>query len=256
MTQSDRADQFASLHKPGAPLILYNIWDTGSAKAVAKGGASAIATGSWGVARAQGFGDGQAMPLDQSLTILENITNNVDLPVTFDFEAGYADSLDDLSENTRRVIKAGAIGINFEDQVIGGDGLVSIEEQCVRIAAIRQVAEDAGVALFINARTDVFFKEATPDMHPGLMDMALTRAMAYADVGADGIFVPGLADPDLIEKFCQACSKPVNIMCIANTPDIASLTKLGVARVSHGPGPYIQMMAELTKRAAAIYDSD
>jgi 2-methylisocitrate lyase-like PEP mutase family enzyme len=256
MTQSDQAAQFAALHTPGAPLVLYNIWDAGSAQAVAKGGAAAIATGSWGVARAQGFGDGQAMPLDQSLIILQNITNAIDLPVTFDFEAGYADSLADLAENTRKVTEAGAIGINFEDQVIGGEGLVSTIDQCARISTIRQVADDIGIALFINARTDVFFKGAAPDTHPDLMDEALTRAQAYADAGADGIFVPGLVDAELIERFCANSPRPVNIMCNANSPDIAELTELGAARISHGPGPYIQMMAELTNRATAIYGSD
>jgi 2-methylisocitrate lyase-like PEP mutase family enzyme len=256
MTQSDLATQFASLHKPGAPLVLYNVWDTGSAQAVAKAGATAIATGSWGVARAQGYGDGQAMPLDHALTILENITRNVDLPVTFDFEAGYADSLTDLAENTRRVAEAGAIGINFEDQVIGGDGLVSTIDQCARIATIRQTADEVGIALFINARTDVFFKGTKPDTHSDLMDEALTRAKAYAEAGADGVFVPGLADAELIEQFCASCPRPVNIMCNSNSPDIARLTELGAARISHGPGPYIQMMAELSKRAATVYGSD
>ncbi|MBV1925970.1 MAG: isocitrate lyase/phosphoenolpyruvate mutase family protein [Rhodobacteraceae bacterium] len=255
MTQSDFAAQFAALHKPKAPLVLYNVWDTGSAQAVAKGGATAIATGSWSVASAQGFGDGQAMPLEQSLTILENITRTIDLPVTFDFEAGYADALADLAENTRRVAEAGAIGINFEDQVIGGDGLVPIIDQCARIATIRQVADDVGIALFINARTDVFLKGVTPDIHPDLMDEAQTRAKAYAEAGADGIFVPGLADADLIGQFCKNTPLPVNIMCNANSPDIATLTDLGAARISHGPGPYIQMIAELTNRAAAIYGS-
>jgi 2-methylisocitrate lyase-like PEP mutase family enzyme len=255
MAQSNRAAQFSALHTAGAPLILYNIWDVGSAQAVAKGGASAIATGSWAIARTQGFGDGEAMPLDQSLTILGNITSTVDLPITFDFEAGYADTLADLSANTRKVIEAGAVGINFEDQVIGGDGLVQTKDQCARITAIRKVADDAGVALFINAQTDVFFKGAAADTHPDLMGEALDRARAYADAGANGLFVPGLADADLIGQLSQQSPSPVNIMCNANSPDIATLTQLGAARISHGPGPFIQLMAELTKRAAAIYGS-
>ncbi|MBL4768755.1 MAG: isocitrate lyase/phosphoenolpyruvate mutase family protein [Rhodobacteraceae bacterium] len=253
MTQSNRAAQFAALHRSGAPLVLYNIWDVGSAQAVAKGGASAIATGSWAVARTQGFGDGEAMPLDQSLTILGHITHTVDLPVTFDFEAGYADTLTNLSKNTHKVIDAGAIGINFEDQRIGGKGLVQTKDQCARIAAIRQAADDAGIALFINARTDVFFKGVAPDTHPDLMTEALSRARAYTDAGANGLFVPGLADPDLIGQLCQDAPCPVNIMCNPNSPDIAKLTQLGVARISHGPGPFVQLMTELTNRAAAIY---
>lgn len=256
MTHPDRAAQFAALHAPGTPLILYNIWDAGSAQAVAKGGAPAIATGSWAVAQTHGFVDGETMPLGQSLAILGTVTGAVDLPVTFDFEAGYAATLADLANNTRKVIDAGAIGINFEDQVIGGDGLVPTEDQCARIAAIRQTANDAGIALFINARTDVFFKGAAPDTHPDLMAEALNRAHAYVEAGANGLFVPGLADPELIGQLCQQSPCPVNIMCNANSPDIAALTRLGAARISHGPGPFIQLMAELSNRAAAIYGTD
>lgn len=196
------------------------------------------------------------MPLVQSLTILAGITKAVDLPVTFDFEAGYAKSLTDLADNIRKVIEAGAIGINFEDQVIGGKGLVSIEDQCARITILRETANEANIELFINARTDVFFKDTTPEAHPGLMDEALMRAHAYVDAGANGVFVPGLVNVDLIAQMCRDAPCPVNVMCNANSPDIATLTRLSVSRISHGPGPFIQLMAELTNRAAAVYESD
>lgn len=251
MTQSDLAQRFAALHQPGHPLILYNAWDAGSAQAIAKAGASAIATGSWSLAAAQGFEDGQDMPFAFALQILEQITKAVDLPVSFDFEAGFAEDLDSLAENISRALDTGAIGVNFEDRLIGKPGLRPIEDQAARIATLRRVAETKGIPLFINARTDVFFQGSKPEEHTELMPEAQSRARAYADAGANGIFVPGLITPELIGPFCADAPLPVNIMQIGSAPDHITLSKLGVARISYGPAPYLAAMKDITSAATA-----
>lgn len=249
MTQSDTARVFANLHRPGHPLILYNAWDAGSAMAIAKAGAPAIATGSWSLAHAQGFGDGQEMPLEFALHILARITTSVDLPVSFDFEAGYSQDNGVLATNLERVIAAGAVGVNFEDRVIGGKGLLPVQAQAERIAVLRGAAKATGVTIFINARSDVFFQGSKADAHPDLMDEVIDRAKAYAQAGADGLFVPGLTTPDLIRDICSATSLPVNIMQTGKAPGHRTLADLGVARVSHGPAPYLAAMAGLTEAA-------
>lgn len=249
MTQSDTARAFTELHRPGTPLILYNAWDAGSAKAIAKAGAPAIATGSWSLAHAQGFDDGEDMPLEFALHILARITTSVDLPVSFDFEAGYTDDLGTLATNAERVIAAGAVGVNFEDRVIGGAGLHPVQEQADRIATLRKAAQATGVPLFINARCDVFFQGAKPEAHADLMDEAIARAAAYAEAGADGLFVPGLITPELIGEFVQATALPVNIMQTGKAPDHRTLADLSVARISHGPAPYLTAMAGVTDAA-------
>ncbi|MEO1294002.1 MAG: isocitrate lyase/phosphoenolpyruvate mutase family protein, partial [Pseudomonadota bacterium] len=199
-----KARSFAALHVPGAPLVLYNIWDAGSAQAVEKAGATALATGSASVAGAQGFGDGEQIPLDDVLTVLSRITAQTELPVTLDFEGGYTTDNDRLARNTRAVIEAGAVGVNFEDQVVGTDQLHPISAQAERIAAMRTAAERIGLPLFINARTDLFLK-ADPATHTGaLVDKALARANAYAEAGASGFFAPRLLDEDLIRTLCDA----------------------------------------------------
>src|SRR5882762_7830749 len=157
-TQKERADNFRDLHVKGTPLILFNIWDAGSAKAIEEAGAKAIATGSWSVAAANGFDDGEKLPLDFALANLERIVVSVDAPVTIDLEGGYARGKSELKENIKKVIAAGAVGINFEDQIVGGEGLYTIEDQCARIEAIREAVEQTLIPLFINARTDVFLK--------------------------------------------------------------------------------------------------
>lgn len=247
-TQAERAQAFAKLHTPGKPLILFNIWDAGTAKAVADAGATALATGSWSVAAAQGYADGEALPLDFLLRIVERITATCDLPLSVDFETGFADSADGLRDSIERLLASGAIGINFEDQIIGA-GLRDAHEQADRIALIRETADRHDIPLFINARTDLFLRESDAGRHAGLLDEALERAGLYAKAGASGIFLPGLADPDLIKTACDGIDLPVNIMMKPGLPDVPSLTGLGVARISHGPFPYIEAMSDLTQKA-------
>lgn len=248
----NKAETFHELHKKGEPVILFNIWDAGSAKTIAESGAKAIATGSWSVAAANGFADGEEMPLDIAIDNITRIAAAVELPVTLDFEGGYADDIAGLKLNIARVIASGAVGINFEDQIVGGDGLYSIEEQSERIKAIRETADEGGVALFINARCDLFLKNG-PDSHAGHLDAAIERAKAYADAGASGFFAPGLKDPQLIQGLCEASPLPVNIMVMADTPSNQEMAKLGVARISYGPGPYRQMIDGLKLAASAAF---
>lgn len=252
MSQADKARQFASLHVPGKPLVLYNIWDAGSALTVAKAGAQAIATGSWSVAAAQGYADGQDMPLELVLQIASRITASVELPVTIDFEGGYAEAPGDVAFNVARLMDAGAIGLNFEDQVIGGSGLHGMGAQADRIAALRQAAQSAEMPLFINARTDLFLKQKDVRKHTELVPEARERAAAYAAAGANCFFVPGLSDPNLIKALCDAIALPVNILMRAGAPSHALLASLGVARISYGPGPYSESQSHLTDRYRAI----
>ena len=158
MNQVEKAKRFAELHVKGTPLLLYNAWDAGSAKAILEAGAKAIATSSWSVAAAQGYGDGEAIPIGFAEQIVGRITATVDIPVTVDFEGGYSEDDGELAANIARLVDLGVIGINFEDRIVKGSGLYSVDRQARRIAAIRKAAAQKGVDLFINARTDAFFE--------------------------------------------------------------------------------------------------
>jgi 2-methylisocitrate lyase-like PEP mutase family enzyme len=248
MSQSDKAARFASLHKPGYPLILFNAWDPGSAKAVAEAGARAIATGSASVAGAHGFSDAEALPLELALANARRVVAAVDLPVTIDFEGAYAVETEGVAANVSKLAETGAIGCNFEDQIVGGEGLHPIDFQAERIRAARNAA---GVDFFINARTDIFLK-AKPDSHDDAkVEAALERAAAYAEAGASGFFVPGLADLRLLEKVCAASPLPVNFMAFPGAPVATEVAKAGVARISHGPFPYKGAMKALSEAARA-----
>ncbi len=245
-TLSEKARTFAAAHRPGAPLVIYNIWDAGGAKQLEKAGAPAVATGSASVAAAHGYQDGQAIPLDLLLMIAGRISASVTVPVSVDFEGGYAADPETLTANVLRLIGAGAAGLNFEDQVVGGQGLYPKDEQARRIAAVFAAGQSAGVPLFINARTDLFL-QSPPDGHARLVAEALDRAQAYAAAGAAGLFVPGLTDPALIAAVVKGSPLPVNIMMSPQAPDPATLASLGVARLSHGPFPWYAHMAALAE---------
>jgi len=242
MSQADKAKDFAALHVKGAPLILFNAWDAGSAKAIAEAGAKAIATSSWSVAASQGYGDGEDLPIAIAEQIVAKIASSVELPVSVDFEGGYSDDDQQLAANVSKLLDLGVIGINFEDRIVKGKGLYDIDRQAKRIAAIRRAAELKGIPLFINARTDVFFGNGAD------VGEALQREKAYASAGASGFFIPGLTDADQIKRIASEATLPVNVMVMEGVPSNEKLATLGVARVSYGPIPYIEAMDELQKK--------
>ena len=241
-------DEFSRLHVAGDPLVLFNAWDAGSAAAVVKSGAKAIATGSASVSMANGYGDGQEVPLDFALANAVRIVKAVELPVTIDFEGGYATDLDGLTANGRRLAETGAIGCNFEDQVVGTDRLYDIAEQVARIEALRK---GVGDDFFINLRTDLFLKAPSETHDSALADQAIERGQAYASAGANGFFIPGLADLLLVDRITNAVSAPVNAMHLPNGPSRAEWASACIARVSHGPFPYMAMQEWLTGEAEA-----
>ncbi len=249
-TQKERAERFFQLHQAGSPLVLFNVWDPGSAKIVAATGASALATGSWSVATAHGSDDGEQLPLNLVLENVQRICSLVELPLSVDLESGYGINPQQLSNTITRVIAAGAIGCNLEDSDPSSGVIRSVTDQQMRFAAARTAANTSGISFFINARTDLFL-QAKPGQHDALIAAAIERAHAYADSGANGFFVPGLADATLIERMVNGSPLPVNVMASSATPKLAKLVELGVARVSHGPGPYRLAMAALEHAARA-----
>src|SRR5690242_2095447 len=249
--QRHKAERFRALHIPGKPLVLFNIWDAGSAKAVAAAGATAIATGSWSVADANGFADGEHVPLALAIDNLRRIVGATDLPVTVDLESGYGDAPEAVGSTVRRAIEAGAVGCNLEDSFPADGTLREMGHQVARLRRARQAAEAAKIRFFINARTDVFFQRPAEQHDDGMVVETIERAHAYADAGADGLFAPGLADIALIARLAQASPLPLNIMVGDTTPPLRTLAEHGVARVSHGPGPYLMAMKALEEAARA-----
>ena len=239
-------ETFAALHVPGDPIVLYNIWDVGSALAVVAAGAKALATGSHPVADANGFPDGQQVPMDFAFANARRIAGAVEVPLTVDFEGAYSADPAEGAANVAQLKATGAVGCNFEDQVIGGEGLHPLDLQVKRIAAIRgSVGDD----FYINARTDLFLKTQTYD--DVLVDQVIERGKAFADAGASGFFVPRLADPRQIERVVRDVPLPLNVIAFPGAPEKKAWAEAGVARISHGPFPHRALMATLTEMAKA-----
>jgi len=239
-------ETFAALHVPGVPVVLYNIWDVGSALAVIAAGAKALATGSHPVADANGWPDGQQVPIDFALANATRIVNAVDLPVTVDFEGAYSTDPGEGGRNVAQLAATGAVGCNFEDQVVGGEGLHPLDLQAKRISAIRQAVGDQ---FYINARTDLFLKTQTYD--DALIDQVVERGKVFADAGASGFFVPRLSDPRQIERVVREVRLPLNVIAFPGAPPKSEWANAGVARISHGPFPHRALMKTLEEMARA-----
>lgn len=245
-SQSEKASRFAALHVPGDPLVLWNIWDAGSARAVVNAGAPAVATGSWSVATSLGREDGEDLPIAEALRVAGEIARAVDVPVTVDFEGGYSTQPDEVAENVAALEKAGAVGLNIEDRVIGGSGLHPLADQVAKIAAVRKRCPD----IFIHARTDVFLAGVAKDAASGV-DEVIRRAHAYAEAGASGLFVPSLLDLQALDEIARSQPLPMGVLRMGrDAPSVEALAGTGAARVSHGPDPYRAMLRWISEAAA------
>jgi len=217
-------NRFRELHQSGL-LILPNAWDAGSARLMQEAGAKAVATTSAGLAWANGWPDGDALPQDVLLTAVRAIARVISVPLTVDAEGGYSDDPATAAENVLKIAEAGAVGINLED------GAASVELTCAKLANIRKRLATAGVDLFINLRTDVYLRQLAPEEKR--LEETLRRAALYRDAGADGLFVP-LATSEADIKALAAQPLPLNLMAVPALPAAEELKSLGARRLSAG----------------------
>jgi len=218
------ADKFRRLHAGPELLILTNAWDAASARVLVGLGAKAIATSSAAVAWAHGYPDGNTLPIRLLLATLRDIARVVTVPITADIEGAYSDDPRTVGDTIAALIDVGVVGINLED----GSG--SPAQLCAKIEAAREAAEQSGVSIFVNARTDVFLRKLT--CGPDAIHEAIARAKNYSAAGADGVFVPGVIDPVTIEQLANEITRPLNVMARPGLPLARDLLRLGVRRLS------------------------
>jgi 2-methylisocitrate lyase-like PEP mutase family enzyme len=231
--QAAKTDLLRSLHIPGDPLVLPNVWDVGSARAVVEAGFPVIATASNAIAAALGYDDGEGAPRDEMMFVAARIAASVDVPVTVDAEAGYGLPPDELTE---LLIGIGAAGCNIEDTDHANGGLVDVDVRAAYIARMRAAANRIGVPLVINARVDSYFP-ASPHQGEQRLADAIGRATAYRSAGADCVFVPAAGTQDLRVLIAEA-GAPVNAGLPLKGGSLDDLRAAGVARVSVGPQLY------------------
>ena len=244
--QKKRARAFAAMHEGDDILVLPNAWDAISACVLVDAGFPAVATTSGGCAFALGYCDGEKIPLPEMAGAVRIIANVVPVPVSADMEAGYGPAPEDVAETARQTLDAGAVGINIEDSDKRNPGrLLDFALSVDRIRAACAVADAAGIAMVVNARTDGF--------HYGNDDAVFAetvrRANAYLEAGAGCAFVPFVSDGALIGRLAAAIDGPMNVLAGPNTPAVPVLGELGVKRVTVGSN-FTKAAMSLVRRAA------
>ena len=250
-SQGEKAEEFRSLHKSGRILVLPNAWDVPSARVFEDAGFPAIATSSAALAVTLGYPDGERISKDELFLAVKKIADSLTVPLSVDIESGFGRTESQLTDTVRRVVAAGGVGINIEDiSNFESKTLFAVETQVDRVRTVRRVSDSLGIPLVINARTDAY-RYAVGDGPAGLEE-AIRRTKAYSEAGADCLYPMGLAERDGITTFVQAANKPVNIMARKGVPSISELERIGVRRLSLGPGSMYATMGLLRKIAQEL----
>lgn len=234
--------RFRALHGPGQLLVLANAWDAVSARLVESVGGAAIATSSAAVAWAQGVPDGEHLSFDRLLAATRDMVRVVRVPVSVDFERGYGASVEEVAAHVCRLAEAGVVGVNLED------GTEPPEVLAAKLSASREALRREGRDMFLNARTDVVLKKLLTGSQA--LDEVVRRAKRYVEAGCDGIFVPGLSQPEELARVVQEVPVPLNVWAAPTLPPADQLRAIGVRRVSVGP------RLALTALAAARRDAE
>jgi 2-methylisocitrate lyase-like PEP mutase family enzyme len=248
-----RCDLLRSLHRPGSPLLLPNAWDAATARAVVAAGFPVVATTSAGVAGTLGYEDHEGAPGDEMLAAAARIARAVEVPVTVDAEAGYGTEPAELVAALRN---AGAAGCNLEDTDHADESLRDPDRHAEWLRAVREAASEDGYPLVINARIDVFLGPLLAGAGPGaqeeLVPEALRRANAYLEAGVDCVYPIVLWEKDALRHFISEVRGPVNVVRLPQTPSLAELAEMGVARVSWGLLLYRDAMARFEEQLASL----
>ena len=220
-------------------LFLPNAWDAASAAALAAAGYAAVGTTSLGVAAGAGLRDGVGASRAETVALARRLTG-LPVPVSVDVEGGFSDDPGAVRELGHELAELGVSGVNIED---GRENrrLVEPAHQARLVAAMGESG------LFVNARTDTYWLSVD-------RDSTLDRVRAYVDAGADGVFVPGLSEPDGIEALVAAVPVPVNLLYLPERFTLESVRALGVRRVSTGSLLFRAALGAALDVAGAVRD--
>lgn len=233
-TQKEKAELFLSLHAGGNLLVLPNVWNPIGARILEKKGYPAVATASAAISASLGYQDGEKIKRSTAIELIQRIARSVDVPVTADIETGYGDSLSELEETAQQVMETGVVGVNIEDGLEWGGALRTTEDQCRRIATLRQCADRHGVHLVINARTDSFVSSSFRNKEEAAEE-AVARAKAFAEAGADCFYPIGPGDEATVRRLRDRIKSPINILVSPTAAPLSIMRGIGVNRVSFGP---------------------
>lgn len=250
--QKEKARIFSNMHKENKMFILPGAWDAGSAYIFEKQGFKAVATSSAGIAHAFGYPDGQNISFDDLLWIVEKIAKRIDIPLSVDIERGYSEINEDVKENVRRLLAAGAVGFNIEDGLHDGD-VSPTDIQVQKIKAVSELKSELNIDFVINARTDLHPLNAADEKG---LNAAIEHCNAFAEAGADCVFVISAKDDITISKLVAGIKAPVNIFLRADLSSFENLDKIGVRRLSTGCNAPRFAYSKIINMADNLYNGD
>lgn len=250
--QKEKAATLLSLHSGGKLLVLPNVWDPLGARILQAKGFPAIATASAAISASLGFKDGERIKRASLIEAIARIARSVDVPVTADIEAGYATTLSELEDTIRVVIDAGVVGINIEDGLGDGAAIRSMEDQCARIAAVRDFAARQDLHLVINARIDCYYVSSAFPGAGEATEEAVRRAAAYTKAGADCVYPLGPGDEETVKILRARISAPINILVSPAAAPLSVLESIGINRASLGPFVHRTLMKQFVDIADAV----
>ncbi|MFJ7961394.1 isocitrate lyase/phosphoenolpyruvate mutase family protein [Streptomyces sp. NPDC096319] len=230
-TTVERARLLKKLHAEFKPLVLPTVWDVWSARTAVAAGFPALTVGSHPLAESRGADDHEGQTFEDVLAAVRAITASVDVPVSVDLEAGYGQLPADLVAG---LTEAGGVGLNLEDTVHSDGGRMrSTREHADFIAGLRAAADDAGIPVWVNGRTDLFQRA---DDAAAVLDEAIERLKAMERAGADSVYPVSIQDDDdLLTAVIGAVAIPVNTTAHPVRHDVERFRRLGVGRITYGP---------------------
>jgi len=242
--QKKRAQEFLNLHHANEMLVLPNAWSAGSALVFERQGFKALATTSAGIAYTLGYPDGEDIDIDDLCLVVKQITKRISIPLSVDFERGYGNTIEEIKENVKQVILAGAVGINIEDGLANGT-LANLPDQIQIIEAISQLKDEMDIPFVINARTCAYWLNVADEENK--LAIAIERGNAFSKAGADCIFIPGPLNEMVVEKLVQEIDAPLNMIANPIFNDFDTMNKIGVKRLSMGSGAVRSVFNHLIK---------
>lgn len=243
----ERFETFLQLHHAATPLLLGNCWDVSSAKLLQENGFKAIGTSSAALARSLGYEDGENLPFDLLLETVKRIQQHITVPLSVDMEKGYSTTNKGILENVLKLHDIGVVGMNIEDsrnKMIGPAAAFA-----ETISSIANYLAQKNISFFINARTDAFVVNL-----PNALQETVTRIKLYENAGASGIFVPFVKNESDIKTITAATALPVNVLSTPGLPGIATLTTLGVKRISMGSALFNALKKEAVNKIKLILE--
>ncbi len=251
--QKEKASIFMQMHKEDKMFVLPNAWNVGSAYVFEKQGFKAVATSSAGIAYDLGYPDGEDSSFDDLLWIIEKIANRIGVPLSVDFERGYAETGVEVKNNAQKLLLAGAVGFNIEDGLPDGT-LSPLDKQIEKIKAISKLKNELDINFVINARTCAYWLNVANEEEK--LNIAIKRGNAFVEAGADCVFIPGAVDEETVSKLVKGINAPINIILNGKFNDFRKLEEIGVRRLSAGSSPVRYAYKKIIDMADNLYNGN